>query len=60
MSFFGRTEGSTASYPITDALGSVVGITNSPGSLQTHSYEAYGKSSVTGTANTNTQKYTGR
>ncbi|HSN21269.1 MAG TPA: hypothetical protein VLS49_11360 [Usitatibacter sp.] len=41
---FVRKEGAAASYPITDALGSVIGLTDSSGMLQTqYSYEPYGK-----------------
>jgi RHS repeat-associated protein len=58
---FARKEGSTASYPLTDVLGSVIGLTDASGVLQTqYSYEPYGKATRSGAATTNSQTYTGR
>jgi RHS repeat-associated protein len=58
---FARKEGSTASYPLTDALGSVIGLTDGSGVLQTqYSYEPYGKGTRSGAGTTNSQTYTGR
>jgi len=58
---FQRTEGSTKRHPVTDALGSVIGLTDGTGALATeYSFEPYGKASSTGSADTNGQKYTGR
>jgi RHS repeat-associated protein len=58
---FARKEGATASYPLTDALGSVIGLTDASGVLQTqYSYEPYGKGTRSGATTTNSQTYTGR
>jgi RHS repeat-associated protein len=58
---FARKEGATASYPLTDALGSVIGLTDASGALQTqYSYEPYGKATRSGAGTTNSQTYTGR
>jgi RHS repeat-associated protein len=58
---FQRKEGSTASSAITDALGTVIGLTDSAGALQTqYSFEPYGKTTSSGAANNNSQKYTAR
>jgi RHS repeat-associated protein len=58
---FGRTDGAGTYYPITDALGSVIGLTDGVGNLQTqYSYEPYGKVSLTGSSSASSQKYTGR
>jgi RHS repeat-associated protein len=58
---FSRAEGSTKLYPLTDALGSVIGYTNAAGTLQTqYSYQPYGQSTRTGTATSNMQTFTGR
>jgi RHS repeat-associated protein len=56
-----RKEGSTASYPLTDALGSVIGLTDASGVVQTqYSYEPYGKATRSRATTNNSQTYTGR
>jgi RHS repeat-associated protein len=56
-----RTDSSGARYFLTDALGSTVAITDSAGAIQTtYTYEPYGKTSVSGPANSNSQRFTGR
>lgn len=58
---FLRKEGSTARNFLSDALGSIIALGDAAGTLQTtYSYEPYGKTSVTGSANTNAQTFTGR
>ena len=59
---FTRSVGGTASYYLTDALGSTVGITNATGTAvqTTYSYDPYGVTTQAGTANTNPYKFTGR
>jgi RHS repeat-associated protein len=59
--FFGRTD-STGSYtPITDALGSVLALANSSGTIVTqYSYDPFGGTTTAGTANSNSSQYTGR
>lgn len=58
--FFTRTD-SASYYPLTDVLGSVVALTNSSGSVVTsYTYDAYGNTTISGTANSNVQEYTGR
>jgi RHS repeat-associated protein len=47
--------------PLKDALGSTIALADSSGTLQTeYIYEPFGKTTTSGTANSNTQKYTGR
>ncbi|HVZ15356.1 MAG TPA: RHS repeat-associated core domain-containing protein, partial [Bauldia sp.] len=59
---FTRTVSGTASYYLTDLLGSTVGITNATGTAvqTTYSYDPYGVTTQAGTANTNPYKFTGR
>ena len=58
---FTRTQSSTTSHVVTDAVGSTLAITNASGAVATeYSYEAYGATTQTGTANENSQQYTGR
>jgi RHS repeat-associated protein len=59
---FSRTDGSGARYFLTDALGSTVALTDAAGltALTSYTYEPYGKTTVTGSANGNTQQFTGR
>ena len=58
---FMRTEGGVSSTYITDALGSVVAVTDGTGAIKTsYGYDPYGSSSVTGTANGNSYQYAGR
>lgn len=46
---------------LTDALGSIIGLTDAAGNLTTtYSYTPYGETTQTGTASTNSQQYTGR
>jgi RHS repeat-associated protein len=59
--FFSRTDASGTVTPLRDALGTVVALTDASGVIQTsYSYEPFGKTTTSGTANSNTQKYTGR
>lgn len=58
---FQRKEGTATRYPIADALGSVIGLTDASGTLATeYSFEAYGKATRTGSADNNTQSFTSR
>jgi YD repeat-containing protein len=48
-------------YYLSDALGSVVGLTDSAGSVKTaYNYSAFGKTSVAGSSSENAYKFTGR
>ena len=59
--FFSRTDASGTVTPLRDALGSVVALTDASGAIQTtYTYEPFGKTRMSGTTNSNTQKYTGR
>ena len=56
-----RTDATGALSFLTDSLGSTVALTDPVGSILTqYTYEPFGKTSVTGTASTNTFRYTGR
>jgi RHS repeat-associated protein len=59
---FSRTPASgTASYLLTDALGSTVGLADTSGVVGTsYTYEPFGKTTVSGAANTNPFAFTGR
>jgi RHS repeat-associated protein len=59
--FATRTDASGARTFLTDALGSTVALTDPAGAITTsYTYEPYGKTTVTGTASTNSQQFTGR
>lgn len=59
--YFRRTDASGAHDFITDALGSVLALSNASGALATeYTYAPYGETQVTGAANGNTLQYTGR
>jgi RHS repeat-associated protein len=56
-----RTAGSTTSYFLSDALGSIVGLASTTGTVPTsYTYEPYGKTTVSGTASANFLGFTGR
>ena len=59
--FFNRSD-STGSYaPITDALGSVLALANSSGTIVTqYGYDPFGNTTSAGASNTNSSQYTGR
>jgi RHS repeat-associated protein len=59
--FFSRSD-STGNYtPITDALGSVLALANSSGTIVTqYGYDPFGGTTTTGTVNSNSSQYTGR
>lgn len=58
---FTRADASGTSYFVTDALGSTVALTDSAGALTTqYTYEPFGRTTVTGAANANSQQFTGR
>jgi len=58
---FTRTDSAGAGNFLTDALGSTLALADSSGKVQTNcSYEPFGKNTVTGTASTNSFRYTGR
>ena len=58
---FTRTDGSGAFTPLKDALGSAIALADSNGNVQTsYTYDPFGNTSVTGTANGNEFQYTGR
>jgi RHS repeat-associated protein len=59
--FFSRTDSTGAYTPITDALGSVLSLANSSGTIVTqYSYDPFGGTSSSGSANSNSSQYTGR
>ena len=56
-----RTDAAGVRYPLPDALGSVLELTDATGVLKTHyTYEPYGETSATGEGNTSSYQYTGR
>jgi len=58
---FARTQSSTTSHMLTDALGSVIALANASAGIATeYTYEPYGATTQSGAANENTQQYTGR
>ena len=58
---FSRSDASGARHLLTDALGSTLALTDGTGAVQTrYSYEPYGKTTVSGTASSNSFEYTGR
>lgn len=58
---FTRTDSSSTVSFLADGIGSILGLTNSSGSVQTeYTYEPFGKSSTSGTANGNTSQFTAR
>jgi len=60
-SYLTVTEGSTTSGMISDALGSVVGLTDSSGTVQTtYTYDPYGSATRTGASQSNSRQFTGR
>ena len=59
--FFNRTDATGAYSPITDALGSVLALANSSGTIVTqYGYDPFGNTTSAGAANTNSSQYTGR
>ncbi|MBI3812686.1 MAG: RHS repeat-associated core domain-containing protein [Nitrospirae bacterium] len=59
--FFNRTDSSGTKTLLTDPLGSTVALTDTAGTVQTeYTYEPFGKTTTTGTANSNSFQYTGR
>jgi RHS repeat-associated protein len=59
--FFGRTDSTGTYTPITDALGSVLALANSAGTILTqYGYDPFGGTSTGGSANSNKSQYTGR
>jgi RHS repeat-associated protein len=59
--FFSRTDSSGISTPLTDALGSVLALTNSSGNITTqYGYDPYGNTTTYGGTSTNVFQYTGR
>jgi RHS repeat-associated protein len=58
---FIRTAGSSTSYYLPDALGSIVGLADQTGAVPTsYTYEPYGKTTVSGTASASFLGFTGR
>jgi RHS repeat-associated protein len=58
---FIRRESTVSSYPVGDALGNLIALTDVSGTIQTqYSFEPYGQLTTSGAGNTNSQKYTGR
>ena len=58
---FSRTDASGPRHLLTDALGSTLALTDGTGAVQTrYSYEPYGKTTVSGTASSNSFEDTGR
>ena len=59
--FFTRTDGTGTYTPITDALGSVLGLADSTGNIVTqYTYDPFGNTTASGAANGNVHQYTGR
>jgi RHS repeat-associated protein len=59
--FFSRTDSTGAYSPITDALGSVLALTNSSGNITTqYSYDPFGNTTAAGSPSTSVFQYTGR
>src|SRR5258708_28998407 len=59
--YFQRTDSAGARNFLTDALGSTLALADPSGALQTqYTFEPFGNTSVTGTANANSFAYTGR
>jgi len=59
--FFSRTDGTGSYTPIADALGNVIGLVSSSGSVTTqYTYDPFGVTTAAGTANSNSFQYTGR
>jgi RHS repeat-associated protein len=57
----GRVESSGTSSYLTDRQGSTIALANAAGSVQTqYTYDPFGLTTTSGTASTNTYKYTGR
>jgi RHS repeat-associated protein len=58
---FSRNDANGMKTPITDALGSVVGLSDSNGTVSTHyTYDPFGNTTSSGQASSNSSKYTGR
>lgn len=59
--FFSRTDSTGTYSPLTDALGNVVALTDSNGTIQTqYTYDPFGNTTSTGPASSNDFQYTGR
>src|SRR5207245_3992815 len=59
--YFQRTDWAGPRACLTDALGSTLALTDSPGTVQTsYTFEPFGNTITTGTATTNSFAYTGR
>jgi RHS repeat-associated protein len=59
--FFSRADSSAASSPITDALGSILALTNSSGNTTVqYGYDPFGNTTSSGGTSTNVFQYTGR
>ncbi len=59
--FFSRNTSAGTRYPLTDALGSVIAFTDAAGNIVTnYSFSPYGETTTIGSADTNSQQYTGR
>jgi len=59
--FFNRSDSSGSYSPITDALGSVLALANSSGTIVTqYGYDPFGGTTSTGASNTNSSQYTAR
>jgi RHS repeat-associated protein len=59
--FFTRTDSTGTYSPITDALGSILALTNSSGNITTqYSYDPFGNTTTVGSPSTNVSQYTAR
>jgi RHS repeat-associated protein len=59
--FYSRTDSTESVSPLFDALGSIIALTDSSGTIQTrYSYGPFGATSSSGAASSNSQSFTGR
>jgi RHS repeat-associated protein len=59
--FFNRTDSVATTTPLSGAVGSTIALVDATGAVQTqYTYEPFGKAAASGTASSNTAKYTGR
>lgn len=57
---FTRTDGTGTSSPLVDGVGSILALTDASAVRTEYTYEPFGKTTVSGTASSNSSQYTGR